>query len=101
MQRQATAQANRTIKVVVPFAPGGAFDILARLLAEQIGRTQPLTIVVENRPGAGTVIATEATARAAPDGSTVLLVGNSFVINSHLRKLSYDPITSFCRFAIL
>jgi tripartite-type tricarboxylate transporter receptor subunit TctC len=91
----AKAQVNRTIKIVVPFAPGGAFDILARLLAEQTGRTQSLTIVVENRPGAGTVIATEATARAAPDGRTILLVGNSFVINSHLRKLTYDPLTSF------
>jgi tripartite-type tricarboxylate transporter receptor subunit TctC len=91
----AWSQTTRTIKIVVPFAPGGAFDILARLLAEQIGRAQPLTIIVENRPGAGTVIATEATARAAPDGSTVLLVGNSFVINSHLRKLNYDPLTSF------
>jgi tripartite-type tricarboxylate transporter receptor subunit TctC len=93
--QRVTAQANKTIKIAVPFAPGGAFDILARLLAEQIGRAQPLTIIVENRPGAGTVIATEAAARAAPDGSTVLLVGNSFVINSHLRKLNYDPLTSF------
>ena len=54
-----------------------------------------MTIVVENRPGAGTVIATEAVARAAPDGNTVLIVGNSFVINPNLKKLSYDPLTSF------
>ena len=52
-------------------------------------------MVVENRPGAGTVIATEAVARAAPDGNTVLIVGNSFVINPNMKKLSYDPLTSF------
>jgi len=85
----------RTIKIVVPFAPGGGTDVLARLLGEQIGRIQVLTMIVENRPGAGTVIATEAVARAAPDGNTVLVMANSFVINPHLRKLNYDPLTSF------
>ena len=92
---RAWSQAGRTIKLVVPFAPGGGSDILARLVGEQISRTQGPTIVVENRPGAGTVIATEAVARAAPDGNTVLITANSFVINPHLRKLSYDPLTSF------
>jgi len=91
----AWAQASRTIKIVVPFAPGGGADILARLQGEQIGRTQGPAVVVENRPGAGTVIATEAVARAAPDGNTLLIVGNSFVINPSLKKLSYDPLTSF------
>jgi tripartite-type tricarboxylate transporter receptor subunit TctC len=52
-------------------------------------------VVVENRPGAGTVIATEAVARAAPDGNTVLIVGNSFVINPNMKKLNYDPLSSF------
>jgi tripartite-type tricarboxylate transporter receptor subunit TctC len=85
----------RTIKIIVPFAPGGGGDIIARLLAEQVGRMQGPTMVVENRPGAGTVIATDAAARAAPDGNTVLIVANSFVVNPHLKKLSYDPLTSF------
>ena len=91
----AWAQAARTIKIVVPFAAGGGADILARLLAEQIGRLQGLTIVVENRPGAGTAIGTEAVARANPDGNTVLIMNNSLVINPHLRKLNYHPLTSF------
>jgi tripartite-type tricarboxylate transporter receptor subunit TctC len=64
-------------------------------MAEQIGRAQGPTVVVENRPGGGTLIGTEAVARAAPDGSTVLLVANSFVVNPALKKLSYDPVTSF------
>src|SRR5262249_17517345 len=52
-------------------------------------------MVIENRPGAGTVIATEAVSRAAPDGNTILLVANSFVINASLKTLNYDPLTSF------
>jgi len=91
----AWSQTNRNIKLIVPFPPGGGTDILARLLAEQIGRAQGPTMVVENRPGAGTIIATEAASRAAPDGSTVLVMANSFVINPNLKRLNYDPLTSF------
>jgi tripartite-type tricarboxylate transporter receptor subunit TctC len=86
---------SRTIRIVVPFAPAGGTDILARLVANHISQAQGPTTVVENRPGAGTVIATEAVARAAPDGNTVLIVGNSFVINPNMKKLNYDPLTSF------
>ncbi len=91
---RAWAQA-RTVRIIVPSTPGGGADILARLLAEQIGRTQGITMVVENRPGAGNTIGTEAVSRAAPDGNTVLITTPEFVINPHLRKLSYHPITSF------
>ena len=86
---------SRTIRLVVPFAPAGGTDILARLVAHHISQAHGVTVVVENRPGAGTVIATEAVARAAPDGNTVLIVGNSFVINPNMKKLNYDPLTSF------
>jgi tripartite-type tricarboxylate transporter receptor subunit TctC len=89
------AQLTRAIKIVVPIAPGGGADILARMLAEQIARTSGRTFVVENRPGAGAIVGTEAVSRAAPDGNTVLLTGNSFVINPNLRKMTYDPLTSF------
>jgi tripartite-type tricarboxylate transporter receptor subunit TctC len=91
----AEAQTSRMIKFVVPFAPGGTADILARLLAEEIGKAHGVGTLIENRPGAGTVIATEAASRAVPDGNTVLFNANAFVINPHLRKLSYDPLTSF------
>jgi tripartite-type tricarboxylate transporter receptor subunit TctC len=89
----AWSQTSRTIKIVVPFAPGGPTDTLARLLAEQISRAQGLTMVVEDRPGAGSVIATEAVSRATPDGNTVLMVANSFIINPNLKKLNYDPLS--------
>jgi tripartite-type tricarboxylate transporter receptor subunit TctC len=65
----AWSQAARTIKIVVPYPPGGPADTLARLMAEQIGRAQGPTVVIENRPGADTVIGTEAVARTAPDGT--------------------------------
>jgi tripartite-type tricarboxylate transporter receptor subunit TctC len=91
----ALSQAPRSIRLVVPYPPGGTADIIARLLAEQIGRSQGPTIVVENRPGAGTAIATEAVARAAPDGNTLLINSPEFVINPALRKQNYDPLTSF------
>ena len=90
----ASAQ-TRTIKIVVPFAPGGGTTIVARLLADHISRVHGPTMVVENRPGGGTVIATEYVSRAAPDGATVLMIGNSFVINPNLKALSYDPLRSF------
>ena len=68
---------------------------LTRLMGEQIGRAQGLAVVIENRPGAGTVIGTEAVARSAPDGTTLLITSPPFVINPHLRRVNYDPQTSF------
>jgi len=94
-EHRAWPQGARTIKLVVPFPPGGGIDSLARIMAEEVGRTQGVVVIVENRPGAGTVIATEAVMRAKPDGNTLLVTLNSFLISAHVRKLSYDPLTSF------
>jgi tripartite-type tricarboxylate transporter receptor subunit TctC len=91
----AWSQPAGTIKIVVPYTPGSGPDILSRLMAEQIGRTQGPTVVVENRPGGGTVIGTEAVGRAEPDGHTVLLMANSFVANPPLKRANYDPTRSF------
>jgi len=91
----ASSQTARSLKIVVPLAAGGGADIVARVLAEQIGRAQNVTAVVENRPGAGTAIGTEAVARAAPDGETVILTNPAFLINPHIKKVGYDPLTSF------
>ena len=85
----------RTVKIIVPSTPGGGADVLARLLADQMSKTQGHTFVVENRPGASNTIGTEAVSRAAPDGNTLLMTTPEFVINAHLRKLNYDPLTSF------
>lgn len=82
-------------RLIVPFPPGGGADILARLLTEQVRRTEGLSFVIENRVGAGSVIGTEAVAHAAPDGNTLLINTPNLLIASHVRKLSYDPLTSF------
>jgi tripartite-type tricarboxylate transporter receptor subunit TctC len=91
----ASAQSSRTIKLVVGYPPAGTADITARLLADQIGKTGGPSIVIENRPGGGTAIASDAVARAAPDGNTLLLISPEFVITPHLHKTGYDPLTSF------
>jgi tripartite-type tricarboxylate transporter receptor subunit TctC len=98
---RAWSQSTNIIKLIVPFPAGGGLDILARLLAEQIGRTHGPSIVVENRPGAGTVIGTEAASRAAPDGNTLLFNTPNFVISPHLRKVNYDPLTGFKSICLL
>ena len=85
----------RLTRVVVPYPPGGINESMMRVLADQIGRQGGPSFVIEARPGAGTMIATEAVSRAVPDGNTILIVSNSFVINAHLKKLAYDPLTSF------
>ncbi len=94
----ASAQTNagKNLRLVVPFPPGGSADILARLVGQEAARIEKQSLVVENRPGGGTVIATEFVSRAAPDGTTLLVMANSFTINATLRKsLPYDPKASF------
>jgi hypothetical protein len=86
---------SRTIKLIVPLSPGGPNDLVARLTGEHIQRHQGVSVVIENRAGAGTVIGTELVARAVPDGNTILMAAGSFTVNPHIKKLSYDPLTSF------
>jgi len=91
----AWSRTSRVIKLIVPYAAGGPADTLARSLAEQIGNAGGPTVVVENRPGAGGRIGTETVSRAAPDGSTLLVAANPFLIDPYLRKVAYDPLNSF------
>jgi tripartite-type tricarboxylate transporter receptor subunit TctC len=91
----AQSESAKTTKLVVPFPAGGSSDALARLIADHISRARGATWIVENRPGAGAVIGYEAVARAAPDGSTLLVNAPSFVINPLLRKVNYDPLADF------
>jgi len=84
------------IKMVIPVPAGGSLDLLARLLADQIGRTRQQAFVMEYRPGANAVIGTETVARAAPDGRTLLINAPApFVIMPHVQKLGYDPLAGF------
>jgi len=88
----AWSQAARTIRLVVPFPPGGAIDVLARIVAEEVGRLQGPVVVIENRPGAGTEIGTEAVVRATPDGNTLLMGSDALLTVPLLRKVGYDPL---------
>jgi len=86
----------RPIRLVAPFAPGGGTDISARILAEALGRTFKETVVVDNRPGAGSVVGTEIVAKSTPDGYTLLLGNISMAFNAALyKKLSYDTLRDF------
>jgi tripartite-type tricarboxylate transporter receptor subunit TctC len=89
----AQAQTARTIKVVVPFPAGGSADDLARLLADQIARAQGASFVIEHRPGAGTVVGTEAVSGAAPDGPRV--DRRELIHHQPSSKLNYDPFSGF------
>src|SRR5215510_14523675 len=84
---------DKTIRIIVPFPPGGSADTLARIVTQQATQAAGQRFVIENRPGAGTIIGTEAVARSAPDGTTLLMMSNSFVINGIVRaSLPYDPM---------
>src|SRR5499426_1921046 len=80
------------VRILVPFAAGGPTDVVARILAELLSaQWGGKSVVVENRPGAGTIVATAAVAKAPPDGHTVLIGTNSLLINPAIEaKLPYD-----------
>lgn len=100
--RAARAQApQRPVRIVVPFPPGGAADITARLMAEQMAPLLGQPVIIENRPGAGGNIAAEAVARSAPDGTTLFLGGATiYLANRHLYRTAM-PFDTFRDFAHL
>lgn len=86
----------KPIRLVAPFAPGGGTDISARILAEALGRSFNQTVVVDNRPGAGSILGTDIVAKSIPDGYTLLLGNISMAFNAALyRKLPFDTLRDF------
>jgi tripartite-type tricarboxylate transporter receptor subunit TctC len=86
----------RPIRLVVPQSPGGSTDLIARLMAQRVGDALGQNMVVDNRPGAGSLIGSDIAAKAAPDGYTLLTVAASFTINPALHKsMPFDPVRSF------
>jgi tripartite-type tricarboxylate transporter receptor subunit TctC len=93
---------SRPVHVLVPFAPGGAVDIVARTLGDELSSRWGRAVVVENRPGAGGVVASEAEAKAAPDGYTLILVATGHALNPHLyAKLPYDSFNDFTPISLI
>jgi tripartite-type tricarboxylate transporter receptor subunit TctC len=87
---------SKPVRLIVPFTPGGSADIAGRVIAEYLEKAMAQPVVVENRPGADTALATEFVARATPDGYTLLMVFPSFIINPAIRpSLSFDPLKDF------
>jgi len=89
----------RTITMIVPFAPGGPADVLGRLVGAKMAEHLGQSVVIENRPGANTIIGAQAVARAKPDGYTILLaIDGTLVMNPYLyTTLSYDPFKGIRR----
>jgi tripartite-type tricarboxylate transporter receptor subunit TctC len=92
----AFAQSQRTIRLIVPFTPGSPNDVIARLLAQHWSARGGQSVIVDNRPGGGTITGTKAAATAEPDGATLLFQSSSFVVAPAMYKnLDYDPFKSF------
>jgi tripartite-type tricarboxylate transporter receptor subunit TctC len=87
----------KPIRIIVPYPAGGGIDIMSRQIAQRLAQKFNQSVVVENKPGAGTLVAAETVARAAPDGHTLLVTTDAtMTINPHLySKLPYDPVKDF------
>ncbi len=94
---------SRPVTIVVPYTPGGSTEILARIMAQHLGPRLGQSVIVENKPGAGTVIGTTAVAKATPDGYTLLMATPTpMAINVKVHKqLPYDPATDFVPLAMV
>jgi tripartite-type tricarboxylate transporter receptor subunit TctC len=93
---------DRIVKIVVPFAPGGGTDVIARTLAQEMAKDLGVSVIIENKPGAGTIIGTQAVAGSPPDGYTLLMGTFANAVNPSLNsKLPYDPHRDFAPVALV
>lgn len=100
--QDSTWKPSAPVRYVVPFPPGSSFDLVGRMVAEGAAARLGQNLVVENRPGAGTLVAVQAVKILPPDGQTILMVANSFTVNQTLhRPQPYDALTDFDPLALL
>jgi tripartite-type tricarboxylate transporter receptor subunit TctC len=93
---------DRIVRIIVPFAPGGGTDVIARTLAQEMAKDLGVSIVIENKPGAGTIIGTQAVAVSEPDGYTLLMGTFSHAVNPSLNAhMPYDPHRDFAPVALV
>jgi tripartite-type tricarboxylate transporter receptor subunit TctC len=86
----------KPVVIIVPYAAGGPSDVVTRILADELTKVWKQQVVIDNKNGGGTIIGTQAAARARPDGYTMLMTSGSFVVNPAIRSsLPYDPLKDF------
>jgi tripartite-type tricarboxylate transporter receptor subunit TctC len=100
-QAQTGKWPDKPVRVVVPFAPGGSTDIIARVLTVRLSQEFGQQFVVDNRSGAGGSIGTDIVVRANPDGYTLIIVATSYATNAALYKLPYDPVKDIAPIGML
>ena len=100
-QRSAEQYPTRPIRLIIPFAPGGGTDAMARIFAQKFSESVGQTVVVDNRAGAGGTIGAETAVRSTPDGYTLCMVSTSYSTNAAMFKLPYDPINDITPIAML
>ena len=91
----------KPVRIIVPFAPGAANDLIGRIVAAQLSERLGKQFVVENRTGAGGIIAGEIVANAPKDGHTLMIVSSAITVNPHLYKMPYDALKAYAPVAIL
>jgi tripartite-type tricarboxylate transporter receptor subunit TctC len=100
-QRNAEQYPARPIRLIIPFAPGGGTDAMARTFAQKFSESMGQTVVVDNRAGGGGTIGAETAVRSAPDGYTLCMVSTSYSTNAAFFKLPYDPVNDITSIAML
>jgi tripartite-type tricarboxylate transporter receptor subunit TctC len=101
MLAAAQAYPTKPVRLVIPFPPGGSNDVVGRMIAQQLSARLDKPVVVENQGGAGGLIAMEMSAKAPPDGYTLLLISVAYAFVPAIYKLSFDPATAFAPVAML
>jgi tripartite-type tricarboxylate transporter receptor subunit TctC len=89
----AQAYPSKPVKIIVPFAPGGGSDFIARFIAQRLGTALGQPVIIDNKPGAGGTIGIDAGLASPPDGYTIVLIASSYTTNTVIYKIKYDPVS--------